>query len=227
MTAIILAGGKSSRFGTDKARAIVGGQPLIRFIAEKLRVRFNEIIVVSNQPENHGPLLGGLADKVVNDLIPGCGPLAGLHAGLYHSSSPVNFLVACDMPFASTSLARYLCARVAATGVQVVVPRSSAGLEPLHGAFSRLCLPALEAFLTTGNLSVQRFLEQAPTVEIGVEEVRRFGLPEQIFFNLNRPEDWRRAQDFLRMDVRDRVGGVVLRRNYIGRGSAGCLGKTT
>ncbi len=103
-TAIILAGGKSSRMGFDKQFLIINEKRVMEIVISKLRAEFKEIIIVTNKPESYK----NLADKVVSDIIKGKGPLSGLHAGLKHSSSKYSYFIACDMPNINIEYIRYM-----------------------------------------------------------------------------------------------------------------------
>ena len=98
-TAIILAGGKSSRMGEDKAFIELGGQTLLDRAIEKMGGFFSEIIVVINRGDFADPRI-----KTVKDRIADRGPLGGILAGLERSSSPYNFITACDMRFTNIKL---------------------------------------------------------------------------------------------------------------------------
>ena len=103
-TAVILAGGKSTRMGFDKQQLKIGNKIIAEYIADKLSNDFSQIIVVSNKPhlyENTGLF-------VVEDEIKGYGPLAGLYTGLTYSKSKFIYLIACDMPNISLEFIRYM-----------------------------------------------------------------------------------------------------------------------
>ena len=102
----VLAGGKSSRMGTDKSIVQLGGVTLIERAVEILREVCTEVVILGNNPalEIYGPL--------VRDLHPGCGPLGGIEAALAHSRLEWNLLLPVDMPFVPTALLRSWIARV-------------------------------------------------------------------------------------------------------------------
>jgi len=103
-SAIILAGGKSSRMGTNKALLKINEKTNIERMADKLKLFFDDIILVTNDSEQYE----FLELKTAADHYPGMGPLAGVHAGLLASDYDLNFIVACDMPFVSAELAEAL-----------------------------------------------------------------------------------------------------------------------
>lgn len=107
-TAIILAGGKSSRMGFDKQFLVINEKRLILDIAKKLKKHFKEIIIVTNKKEYYKDL----GYKVVEDEIKGMGPLAGISVGLKNSSSLYAYIIACDMPILDDNYIKYIKAMV-------------------------------------------------------------------------------------------------------------------
>ncbi|NCU32376.1 MAG: molybdenum cofactor guanylyltransferase, partial [Candidatus Moranbacteria bacterium] len=99
-TAIVLAGGKSSRMGEDKSLLPVNGRPLIAHIVDQLRDRFDEIIIGANDPEKYA----FLNLPVVTDIEKDKGPLMGIYSCLNASTNDVNFVTACDIPVMNTKL---------------------------------------------------------------------------------------------------------------------------
>ncbi|NLW07601.1 MAG: NTP transferase domain-containing protein [Clostridia bacterium] len=187
---IILAGGKSTRMGRNKALLPLGEQSLLATIAALLRPLFAEIIVVSNTPEAYQDLDA----RLVEDIIPGRGPLSGIHAGLAASSYWHNFVVACDMPFLEQDLIDYLLQQ--APGYDVVVPRRGEYLEPLHAVYSRGCLPVIEEHLKQGKHKTIAFYPRVKVRYLGVEEYKNFdnNSLERIFLNINTPDDFMAAR---------------------------------
>ena len=109
MTAVILAGGKSSRFGRDKSLLTVDGRLLLERSLDNWGSLFAEVIIVSES----GGKFSFLKDvKETADIYRGRGPLGGVHAGLKLSSSPWSFVAACDMPHIDKELIAHLCAAV-------------------------------------------------------------------------------------------------------------------
>lgn len=93
-TAIILAGGKSSRMGFDKQFLKIDKRRLMFSIINKLNKEFDEIIIVTNKPDHYI----GLSHKITRDILRDKGPLGGIHAGLMQASSKYSLVIACDMP---------------------------------------------------------------------------------------------------------------------------------
>ena len=170
-SAAILAGGRATRFGgRDKSALLVDG----RTIRER-------------QLEAIAPLTDDL-QIVVSDIVPGCGPLGGLHAALTRARHDTLFLVACDMPYVSTALIEYLLSL--AGGVDAVVPRSKRGYHPMCAVYTRACLEPAAARLADRRLTMRELLENVRTRAVELEEIRPFGDPEKLLANVNTPADY-------------------------------------
>ena len=137
-TLIILAGGKSQRMGQDKAFIRFQGEILIRRIMDRLSGLAEEVIVIAPRTQEHLPR--GI--KVTPDLIPGRGPLGGLYTALSAASYPAVAVVACDMPFVNAKLLAYQRDILLSRDLDVVVPSSEKGLEPLHAVYRQGYLPS-------------------------------------------------------------------------------------
>lgn len=197
MNVIILAGGRSTRMGSDKAVLPFKGKPLIHWLVDRLRPVAREVIVVSLDGRTHS----GLGVRVVGDVFPGKGPLAGLHAGLLASAADVNAVIACDMPFASPSLLAHLASY--AHDSQAVVPVCRGRLQPLHAVYRKDCLPIVEQQLMAGNGRMGDLLSSLNPRIVTEAEVALFGDPERIFFNTNTPVDFARALELANRESSD------------------------
>ena len=185
VTGVILAGGKSSRMGSNKALLPYRGGRFIEAIHRQLSVLFDEVLVVTNTPEQYA----FLGCRMVSDLYPGMGALAGLHAGLAHSRTPHIFAVACDMPHLNDTLIRTLVAR--RHQAEVVIPEGEKGLEPLHAVYSRSCLPAMEMALRTDQKRIVSFFDQAEVRLVPRGKIAALDPDYTSFRNINTPEDYR------------------------------------
>lgn len=183
MTGIVLSGGRGKRISANKALLEVEGRPVIKTVLAKLAEVFPRLIIVTNNPDEYE----AFGVKCVGDRVVGKGPLAGIYSGLVASESECNFLVANDMPFLDIGLIRYMVKE--SDGFDAVVPRVGSLLEPLHALYSKRCVPAVEKHLEENDLRVQSFLGDVRTRYIEGGEIRRFGDPEAIFFNINCRED--------------------------------------
>lgn len=131
------------------------------------------------------------AVAVVEDLYPGLGPLAGIHAGLRAAHNPACLVVACDMPFLALALARELL-RWEKPVIKVCLRQGL--IEPFPGIYPKTILSALELSLAQGRLSAQEFIRAVPHVFVPEEVVSRLDPEGRSFMNLNTWEVWRCVQ---------------------------------
>ncbi len=211
---IILAGGKSTRMGRDKAFVEVGGRPLIERVLERVQQVAEETIIVTNSPQQYAHLPA----RLVPDVVRGRGPLVGIYSGLQAARHDLAIVVACDMPFLKPDLLRFMLAESAE--YDVVIPHTAVsaaprglharppagptaktkGLHPLHAAYRRTCLPVIEKLIDTDDLRVIAFLAAVRVRYIEPDEIARFDPRRQSFFNVNTPAEWEQA---LRMEAGD------------------------
>jgi len=189
--AIILSGGKNSRMGRNKAFLELGQKRIIDGVVEKLTGYFQEIVVVTNDPSAYQYL----GVKVTSDIIPGLGPLSGMHAGLKVSGQYYNLILACDMPFISAELGRYLVAE--ADGFDVAVPQVGKYLQPLFAVYAQSCLPLIEDCLHRGISKIITFYPQVKINYVGQERLRTKAPDlERVFLNVNTPQELERARSW-------------------------------
>src|SRR3989338_6940699 len=169
MTAIILAGGESSRMGTDKAFLKIGNQPLIKRQIGVLRKIFEKIIIVTNSLPKYRGYKG---IKIISDIIPHHGPLGGIYSGLLASSSTYNFVVACDMPFINQGLIRYIIRN--RDNYDIIIPKIDRKYHPLFGMYSKNCLPIIEKRIKQQRLKVSSIFLKVKTNFISKREIRQF-----------------------------------------------------
>ncbi len=194
--AIVLAGGKSARMGQNKALVTVNEHKMIEGVVRELEKIFPEIIISAN-----GNTLADLGVRAVPDIFSGHGPLGGIHAGLKASGHHVNFVVACDMPFLDVGLAAYMVH--AAPGHDAVVPKLGEYYQPLFAVYTKGCIAAIESQLKRGHNRIVSFYSEVNIKFVGMDEIKRYGDPERIFFNVNTPGDLKLAKV---MAVRGREG---------------------
>ncbi len=192
VSGVILAGGKSSRMGSNKALLPYKGGRFIEAIHRQLSEIFEEVLLVTNNPEQYD----FLPCRKVADIFPGAGALAGLHSGLYHSGNPAIFAVACDMPYLNNELVRHLAGR--ADAGSVLIPEGPAGLEPLHAVYGKDCLAAIEETLLQGEKRILSFFDRVKTIKINTEQIAGFDPSFASFCNINTPEEYFRLRGFER-----------------------------
>ena len=186
-TAIVLAGGRSSRMGRSKALLDFDGEPLIARIVATLNRLFDDVIVVAS-PDQELPTM---PVTLVRDDVAYQGPVGGIGYGLRAAPTEICFVTACDAAFLNGSLIAHLVSR--ACEYDAVVPCWRDRLQPLHAVYHRRVLPVLEAQLARGELRAVSLVDQVRALRIDEEEIRRFDPDGASFFNMNGPEDYAEA----------------------------------
>jgi molybdenum cofactor guanylyltransferase len=141
ITGIILAGGKSSRFGSDKALFEFHGKRLVEYSIEILTPLCKSLLLSTNQPEKFA--FTGL--QTVKDIYPDCGPVGGIHSCLLQSDTEHNLVIGCDLPWLETSLFHFLLQN--SFGYQVVMPTHNGFRETMASYFHKSCNVTLEQAL--------------------------------------------------------------------------------
>jgi molybdopterin-guanine dinucleotide biosynthesis protein A len=191
LSLVIQAGGESRRMGQDKALMPFLGRPLIQRVAERLAPIADELIVTTNHPEAYR----FLGRPLFPDLQPGGGALGGLFTALSAASYPLVAVVACDMPFANPDLLAFARDLMIETRVDVVIPSTAHGLEPLHAVYRRdACLPAIRAAMQAEQWKVISWFPQVRLHQLEPEEIGRFDPDGLTFWNLNTPQEFKQAE---------------------------------
>jgi molybdopterin-guanine dinucleotide biosynthesis protein A len=187
--------------GQDKALMPFLGRPLIRRILDRLAPLADEILLSANRPQDYAFL--GL--PIHPDLQPDCGVLGGLFTLLSAAHGESVAAVACDMPFASSALFEYELGLLDRTGVDVVIPFTPKGLEPLHAVYRReTCLPVIRSALSSGHLKLIGWLPQVRLRTVPPEESAPYDLSGLAFWNLNTLEEFQQAEQRARLDENNR-----------------------
>ena len=169
----ILAGGDARRFGgRDKGALVVDGRTILERQISELSTVTPDVRVIHRE----------------DDLVPGCGPLGGLHAALNAARGDALFLVACDMPFVTAALAAYLL--TLAGEADAVVPRTERGYHPLCAVYGRACLPAVERRLAERRLKMLDLLHDLRVREVTADDLGRFGNCDRLLANVNTPAEY-------------------------------------
>jgi len=183
ISGIVLAGGQSSRLGTDKSFVTVKGKPLIEQIVAKLARLSDDVIIVTDSPERYNHLEA----RRVGDIYPGKGALGGVYSGLRAAANDYSLVVACDMPFLNLNLLRYMI--LLAREHDVVIPRIGGLLEPLHAVYSKSCLEPIERLLARGGLRIIDFFSEVQVRYVEEDEIDIFDPQHLSLFNVNTPSD--------------------------------------
>jgi molybdenum cofactor guanylyltransferase len=184
VTAFVLAGGKSSRMGEDKALLKFKGAYLVEHAISVLRQVTDRVRIIGN-PQKYGFL--GYA--VIPDRTESRGPLTGIYTALTASETWLNIVLACDMPLVRAEFFRLLLKK--ASQADAVVMRFEDGfVEPLCSVYASTCLPAVKENLERQKLKISDLFSQLKVKYVSEAEIRRLGLDSQMFTNINTPDEF-------------------------------------
>jgi molybdopterin-guanine dinucleotide biosynthesis protein A len=190
ITGFVLAGGKSTRMGRDKAALSLNGRTLLETaLAAARAVAMVKEVFILGAPERYAAYAPAIAD-----VFPGCGPLGGIHAALQQTRTEFNLMIAVDTPFLSAGLLRYLVERALASRAVVTAPEINAYPQPLCAVYSRAFLPIAERALQAGDFKIVPLFPKPGTLLIGEAELKQVAFTAEMFENLNTPEDMERAR---------------------------------
>jgi molybdopterin-guanine dinucleotide biosynthesis protein A len=189
-TGVILAGGMNTRFsGQCKAFLSVGGVRIIDRLYRIFSALFKDIILVTNEPQK-------FLDwdvRIVADIFPIRSSKTGIHSGLFYTLTPFAFFAACDTPFLKKELVQNIISKIE-PGIDVVVPETQAGFEPLCAVYSKKCLQPIEEQILQNKLTIRQLFKKRRVKKIP-EKVLRKKDPDLIsFFNINTPQDQEEAE---------------------------------
>ncbi len=189
MTAVILAGGKSSRMGSNKAFLKLKGKTFIELQIELLRKLFEKIVISANSQSEYKYL----NLPIIKDVYPDKGPLAGIYTSLINSSSFYTFMLACDMPFVDLELIKHL--QELTQNYDVVIPKSKKGLEPLHAFYSKSCIDPIKKELDANNLRIISFFHHVNVKIVELDSLAASDNFKNAIKNLNTREEYEVAKD--------------------------------
>ena len=188
-----MAGGKHTRLpGQNKALVKIGDRPIIDYILDIFQGFFEEIIIVTNEPEEFLDFNATL----VTDIYPFRCSLTGLHAGLFYSTSPYSFFTACDSPMLKKEMIETILNSIE-TNYDIVVPKITEGMEPLCAAYSKECLKPVEDHLNRNILQIKRMFNKVKIKTIEENKLREADSFLDSFFNINTPEDLEKAKKLI------------------------------
>jgi molybdopterin-guanine dinucleotide biosynthesis protein A len=194
VTGAVLAGGRSTRLGRDKALLTLHGEPLLARTVRLLRAVCDEVLVVG--PPERAAVVPDT--RVLPDERPGSGPLGGIATALRAMAGDRLLAVATDMPLLRPALLHYLL--TASHGFDVTVPRVEGRTHQLCAVYSRACLPLIDAQLARGDFKIDRFFTQVRLRIVDEAELRPYD-PELLSFrNVNTEADWQAVQALTRQE---------------------------
>jgi len=196
ISCIILAGGRSIRFGHDKILERIGNTSLLEKAISLIDPISKEIIIVTAKERAFTRIAKNIKVKIVNDIFPGQGSLGGIYTGLVKSDSFYNLVVAADMPFLNEPLLRYMIK--VADGYDFILPRVNKLYEPLHAIYSKNCISPINSILEQGKKVIIELFDYVKVKFIEAEEIDRFDPKHLSFFNINTIEDLEKAKSIAR-----------------------------
>jgi molybdopterin-guanine dinucleotide biosynthesis protein A len=204
ITAIILSGGKSSRMGTNKSFLKIDDKTIIERLRDLLQSMFKDVILITNEP-GHYKFLGL---PIYEDIFRHRGPLAGIHSGLKHSKTNLNFIISCDLPFMTKEMINYLIEYK--TDKLITVAKADGFIQQLAGKYSKECLSPSEKILqevenneNRDEVQKKRKCNVLNLIDtVGAEIIPAESLSfynEDLYFNMNRTEDYNLLLSKLRL----------------------------
>ena len=182
-TAIILAGGESRRMGRDKSMMPISDKPMIEHIYNQLADHFSQVLISTNDRSKYA----FLGPQIVQDRVPGCGPLMGIASGLEASRNDLNFVVACDIPEIDIAFVRQMLQ--IAKHCDAVVPKTSPSrYEPLFAVYRKSALPAMHEVIWSGQRKISKIFDLCKVRYVDLSHARWFR-------NLNTIKDYQKCTD--------------------------------
>jgi molybdopterin-guanine dinucleotide biosynthesis protein A len=187
VSAYILAGGKSSRMGSDKALLELNGRTLLRRAVELTKTVTDRVTIVGD------PAKFSAFGPVISDIHAGRGPLGGIHSALMNSQTELNLIVAVDLPFLESALLRYIVSKAEATDALVTLPLVQTRYQPLSAAYRKEFAAIAESALRKGKNKIDALFPAISVRVISEDELQQDGFSSGAFRNINSPEDLRQA----------------------------------
>jgi molybdenum cofactor guanylyltransferase len=181
MIGVVLIGGKSKRFGSDKVLSQFMGKPLIKHVVDTIQPLFDEVILIGHKRKSLESF------RVVEDIRPGCGPLGGIYTALMATDAEYCFVCATDMPNLNAGLISHMISL--ADGHDIVMPMWSKGREPLHAIYRRSLISSIATLLDHNILRIFSLIEKTDTLFIPEKTIRMYGDPSVLFSNINTQHD--------------------------------------
>ena len=181
LSGYILAGGKSSRMGTDKALLLVQQEPMLRRMIGLLKPFCKTIAISGEKPGYYEFNL-----EIVKDLYTDCGPISGIISSLKHSSTDWNLLISVDVPFMNEAFIQYLISHLG--NYDCIIPEHEGGVEPLMGIYNKQIIPVVEEMIGLGDYKLKRLLSKLNVRYVNCNPlIKQF---PRLFVNINLPGDY-------------------------------------
>ena len=184
VTGIILAGGKSSRMGTDKGLLKLNGKSMVEYVIDALTEMCSRVLIVSNNIEYRR-----YGIDVVKDIYEDKGPLGGLYSGLMNSNSQVNICVSCDIPNVNADVFKFLLCHI--ENYEVILPSYKDRLHPLMGVYSSNCSSIFETQIKNNLLKVETACK---LMNYKTVELTEIDFDKSVFDNVNTLDDFNKIK---------------------------------
>lgn len=182
ITGIVLAGGKSSRMGSDKSNMVLNGKTFIEYSIEALKPLCEKVVISSNNN-----IYDYTECEVWHDELPDGSPMIGIYSCLKRSSNEYNIILSCDMPLINTLLLDYLVSNSKDCDITVPIHGNNL-IEPLCGIYKKSCIDVLRGFIDKGNYRLNECIRSTSHRLVKVDQTTAF--PETLFSNINTPDDF-------------------------------------
>jgi molybdopterin-guanine dinucleotide biosynthesis protein A len=192
-TAVLLAGGQSTRMGRDKAFVELGGKPLVEWVLDALEPLTRSFVIVANDVDRFRAYEGRA--RIAPDDPPRAGPLAALRTGLRNAREDWCFASSCDAPFLQPAFVQKL--GTFTRGFDAAVPGAEQERWPLTAFYARRCIPALDRAVQRGDMKLISFHPDVRVRWVPKDELRGADPELRSLWNLNTPEDLARAEALL------------------------------
>mgnify|MGYP005832398511 CR=1 FL=1 len=196
ITGIILSGGKSTRMGQNKSFLKIGEKYIIEHITNLMKSIFSKVLLITNEPE----LYDFLQVEIYTDIFKNVGPLAGIHSGLVHSKTEKNFIISCDIPLMNKEMISSIIEFP--SDALITLPKADGYIQQLCGVYNKELIPLIEKIISSDtkkenrndsqakrNCKIHNLIESLPTKIIENPENLK-GYHDNIFLNMNKPEDY-------------------------------------
>jgi molybdopterin-guanine dinucleotide biosynthesis protein A len=190
ITGVILAGGQNTRFPIQKGFIRINGVSIVERNLALMRSLFHEVLISTNMPEAYFTL----GAKLVGDVLPSRGPMAGIYTALINSRDPSVFVIACDMPFPDAGVIRLVCERYSEQSqrdhIDAAVPVFNREPQPLFGVYCNSILSALEEGILNDKTALRQFLNEIRVCYVNETDVRAADPEGKSFVNINTVDDY-------------------------------------
>ncbi|HVO62267.1 MAG TPA: molybdenum cofactor guanylyltransferase [Terriglobales bacterium] len=187
VSAFVLAGGKSTRMGSDKAFLVLDGETLLHHAVQAVSAVTHQVMIVGPKSKfsSYAP--------VVEDIFPERGPLGGIHAALMSTATALNLVLAVDLPFIEPAFLSYICNRARETQALVVIPRAAGGWQPLCAVYRKEFGTVAEKALAAGRNKIDSLFADVSVAAIDEQEITHAGFSVDMFRNLNTQQELKEA----------------------------------